>query len=229
MDFYSTILDSSINTLVDSFIKLRQNKKQEELQTDDWKELEKAYYKHLQWRFSYPKKVFGQQKLISAAIGILVIVLVSSGIVFSFWQLHYALSMGDLDNLASDISIETAGKVTISSSILGSLVLVISLAFFSLYLKNVFRIEYPKPPHVGFEETDLKEFIKNKLIPDRKKKPAGTENNDFYKLMLQHYITNELNNKDKSLNDYIIKQWIYNKESNKKDKGDDDESGSEQK
>ena len=47
-----------------------------------------------------------------------------------------------------------------SSSVLGALVLVISLVFFYLYLNNVFRIQYPTPPHVGFSETDITELLK---------------------------------------------------------------------
>lgn len=194
--------------LLKEFIKLRQSKKQEELETEDWKTLEKAYYLHLKWRFSYPKKVFNQQMYTGIAISIIVFVLIISGLVFAFWQLDTAITTGNLSNLKTDLSIETAGKISINSSIIGALVLIISLAFFYLYLKNVFKIQYPTPPHVGFEGTDISEKIKSKLFVDKKKDSLEINN----QLLLSYLLNND------SLNGHCNKYW--SKKSNNMDKRD---------
>ncbi len=103
--------------------------------------------------------------------------LILSGIVFSFWQLKYALEVGSLDKLSSQVTVETAGKITINSSILGAIVLVISLAFFYLYLTNVFRIEYPTPPNVGLEDKETREMLLSKLNSKGQPKTDVAANN----------------------------------------------------
>ncbi len=140
MSIYSELfpMGSTID-LLSEFIKLRQSQKKEELESTDWKTLENAYYQHLKWRFNYPKRVFNQQIITGLAISIVVLILIISGLVFSFWQLKYALDIGDFTSLTTEASIETAGKVSINSSIIGAVVLVISLAFFYLYLKMCFK------------------------------------------------------------------------------------------
>ena len=145
---------AAIADLLKEWASLRQTKKEEELRAPEWQALEKAYIDHLLWRFNYPKKIFGQQILANWIITFVVLALVVSGLAFSFLQLHYALSLGDLSSLKTSIEVETAGKVSISSSIVGAVTLVISLAFFALYLKYVFQIKHPMPPHVSLSETD---------------------------------------------------------------------------
>jgi ABC-type multidrug transport system fused ATPase/permease subunit len=144
----------AVSELLKEWVTLRQTKKEEELKTPEWKALEQAYIDHLLWRFSYPRKIFGQQTLANWIITFVVLALVVSGLVFSFLQLRYAITLGDLSSLRSSVEIETAGKVSISSSVVGAITLVISLAFFALYLKYVFQIKHPVPPHVSFTETD---------------------------------------------------------------------------
>lgn len=158
----ANVTTASVAKLIQEWAKLREAKKEEELKTPEWQQLEKSYIDHLKWRFEYPKKVFGQQILANWIITFVVLALVVSGLVFSFLQLQYAITLGDMSALNSSIQIETAGKVSISSSIVGAITLVISLAFFALYLKYVFQIKHTHPPHVSLSETDA-ESILNKV------------------------------------------------------------------
>lgn len=197
MSIQIDLLSSPITDLVSEFIKLRKSQKKEELESTDWKTLEKAYYNHLKWRFEYPKRVFNQQITTGIIISLVVLVLIISGLAFSFWQLEYALSVGDFSSLSTEASIETAGKVSINSSIIGAVVLVISLAFFYLYLKNVFQIQYPTPPHVGFGETDLKEEIKSRLLGKKDKSLPEMKRDKIYEKLLLEYYLKDLSNKGK--------------------------------
>lgn len=191
MSIQIDLLTTPITELLSEFIKLRQSQKKEALESTDWKTLEKAYYNHLKWRFEYPKRVFNQQITTGIVISLVVLVLIISGLAFSFWQLDYAITVGDFSSLSTDASIETVGKVSINSSIVGAIVLVISLAFFYLYLKNVFQIQYPTPPHVGFGETDLKEEIKSKLFGKKEKPESDLNKVKIYeKLLLEYYLKN---------------------------------------
>jgi hypothetical protein len=153
---------TAITELIKEWSTLRETKQKEELETPEWQKLENAYLKHLMWRFDYPQKVFGQQILANWIITIVVLGLVISGLVFSFLQLKYAIALGDMSTLNSTIQIETAGKISISSSIVGAITLVISLVFFALYLKYVFQIKHTHPPHVSLQETDAEMIINRK-------------------------------------------------------------------
>ena len=116
---------------------------------------------HLKWRFRYPKKILGQQFVYSWLLTLLVIALVICGLVFSFVQLQAALKLGDVSSLNSTIAIETAGKLSMNSSIIGAVVLVISLVFFNLYLKHVFQIKHLTPPHISLSDTDASSIWEN--------------------------------------------------------------------
>ncbi|NIU00284.1 MAG: hypothetical protein GWN01_04915 [Nitrosopumilaceae archaeon] len=156
---------------IDPFLRLRATREKDELESDAWKSLEKVYFEHLKWRFEYPKKVFGQQRFSGWLITCLVVLLIIAGLTFSFLQLQSAIKLGDFSNLNSDVTIETAGKVSINSSIVGAVVLVISLAFFYLYLRYVFKIQYPTPPHISFTETDIMSLLKDSDIEKTDEKP----------------------------------------------------------
>lgn len=149
----------AIGDLLKEWDIFRQSKNDGDLKTPEWQALEKAYIDHLLWRFNYPRKVFGQQILANWIITFVVLALVVSGLVFSFLQLRYAIALGDLSSLKSSVEIETAGKISIGSSVVGAITLVISLAFFALYLKYVFQIRHPLPPHVSLSETDASAII----------------------------------------------------------------------
>lgn len=164
----------AISELIKEWSALRDAKKEDELNTPEWQKLEKAYFNHLMWRFDYPRKVFGQQILANWIITFVVLALVVSGLAFSFLQLQYAITLGDMTSLSTNIQIETAGKVSISSSIVGAITLVISLAFFALYLKYVFQIKHTHPPHVSFAETDAVSIL-NGAKSKAKTKNSGSE------------------------------------------------------
>lgn len=145
--------------LLKEWAELRQTKKVEELNTPEWKKLESAYVQHLLWRFQYPKRVFGQQILANWIITFVVLALVVCGIIFSFIQLNYALTMGDFSSLTTEVEVNAAGRVAISSSVIGAVMLVVSLAFFALYLKYVFQIKHTHPPHISLSDTDAKAIM----------------------------------------------------------------------
>jgi hypothetical protein len=153
---------SALTELIRSFVELRKKKEEaKEIDTPQWKALEQAYNDHLIWRFRYPARIFGQQQVATWLITVLVVALVICGIAFSFAQLYTAIKLKDFSSMQTELAIQTAGKVSISSSIIGAIVLVISLAFFYLYLKHVFQIQHPTPPHVGFEGTDAEKIHKH--------------------------------------------------------------------
>lgn len=160
--YFSNIITSSTADVMDSWIKLRNVKKEEELKEQDWKELEKAYMDHLQWRFKYQAKIFRQQIISTWMITIMVMGLVIAGLTFSLIQLYSAIKLGNLSNLTTELSIETAGKLSFQSSIVGASVLIISLLFFYLYLKHVFDIKHPIPPHISIRETDAQQVFSSK-------------------------------------------------------------------
>jgi hypothetical protein len=90
-----------------------------------------------------------------------------------------AINLGDLSSLSTEIEVQTAGKLSMNSSIIGAVVLVISLLFFNLYLKHVFQIKHINPPHVGLSDTDasnLWEKVKEKVTGDNR---SGMSDKEF--------------------------------------------------
>lgn len=67
--------------------------------------------------------------------------------------MYFAFKYGN-GSLKTDVVIETAGQLSFKSSLVGATVLIVSLAFFYLYLKHVFQIQHPVPPHISLVETD---------------------------------------------------------------------------
>ncbi|MCF8066800.1 MAG: hypothetical protein K9K65_07995 [Desulfarculaceae bacterium] len=178
------LLAESVVSLIKNWVQLRKTATEAEQKTQEWRTLEQAYMEHLKWRFEYPKKVFGQQIITGWLLTGLVIGLVICGVIFSYFQLSEAIRLGDITGLKTDITVQTAGKLSMSSSIVGAVVLVISLVFFYLYLKHVFEIRHLIPPHIGLSDTDASElwqelkvkFDKNKESSDGAKDgKQGTE------------------------------------------------------
>lgn len=165
--------------LIDQFLEYARNKKAEDLEGPDWKSLEKAYILHLKWRFDYPRRLFGQKMLYSWIITFIVLLLVISGLIFSLVQLYWAVSVGDISSLETDVEIETAGRLSMRSSLVGGTVLIISLAFFYLYLKHVFAIRYPVPPHVKLADSDLmkmQEYMEESSVGKKDARIKGKRN-----------------------------------------------------
>lgn len=160
-----SIITNLVSDSIESWIKLKNTKKQEELNTPEWQQLEKAYMNHLTWRFQYQTKIFRQQIISSWIITVIVLLLVLGGLVFSGIQLYAAVELRDFSSMQTDIVVETAGKLSFQSSLVGAIVLIISLLFFSLYLKHVFQIQYPIPPHISISETDASSLFNKKNDP----------------------------------------------------------------
>jgi hypothetical protein len=144
----------SIPTLIDQWKKLSEVSKVEP-QLPEWQEVKKAYSKHLQWRYSYPQQVYNLQLISQRVILILLFFLVVGGLGFSIFQLFKATQFGDISGLETDVAIEAAGRLSISTSVVGAVVLVLSLVFFYLYLRYVYKIQAPIPPHVSLKDTDI--------------------------------------------------------------------------
>jgi len=78
------------------------------------------------------QKCYGKMTFITATTLVIV------GIVFSLLQLINALRIGNYDQLNSVVEIEQAGKIVMSTSLVGGFVLVVSLLFYVLFLKYVY-------------------------------------------------------------------------------------------
>jgi hypothetical protein len=140
--------------LIEEFVKYRQTKQEHELASAEWQNLEKEYIVYLAWRFRHQRMVFTSQLVATVLLTVLVVGLVVSGLVFAFVQLQVAIQRGDISSLQTEMAVETAGRLSVGSSVVGAVVLVISLLFFHLYLKHVFRIAVPTVPHIPLSDTD---------------------------------------------------------------------------
>jgi len=128
-------------------------------QQDQWDKVKDAYFRHLRWRFAYPERIYNQQIKSSNVSIILLVLLIISGLAFAGFQLVKAVQYGELTSLDSDITVEAAGRLSIGSSVVGAIVLIVSLVFFYLYLKYVHEIQTPIPPHVSLADTDFNLLI----------------------------------------------------------------------
>jgi uncharacterized membrane protein len=175
LDPISVLSSDLVSELIKGWASLLKSRRDHERETEDWKLLEKEYNEHLRWRFTYTRRVFTQQLFYSWLLTFLVIGLVVSGLVFSFLQLSAAIRLGNLTGLTSEVAVSTAGKLSMSSSIVGALVLVISLVFFNLYLKHVYEIKYTTPPHVSLAETDFRKKIEPQPDPSPQKRALSAQ------------------------------------------------------
>ena len=82
------------------------------------------------WMYKYPRKSFCHQLFSAWALTLLVIVIISMGLFFSIRQLNYALKVGDISSLETELAIEKAGRISIRSSVIGGTVLIASIVFF---------------------------------------------------------------------------------------------------
>jgi len=96
------------------------------------------YYEYLFSGFEHRQRVFEWQLLSSKIIFAVVLVLVFAGIYFAAVQFHVAQrekAKGEPTQLEASLS-----GIKVSSSVLGVIILVISLLFFYLYLVHVYPI-----------------------------------------------------------------------------------------
>ena len=101
-------------------------------------ELEKIKYE--KERLFEIGKIYQNQRYSSLFILTIVICIVLSGLYLSFYQLKQSYSKEKIEEKNTDLLI-TKEKVKISSSIVGVFILLISIGFFYLYLKEVYTIK----------------------------------------------------------------------------------------
>jgi hypothetical protein len=96
-----------------------------------------------QWALSNRKEVLIRQQSTGRIIFVLVVILVLSGLLFSGIQFYIAAnsSRNKESHQESTTTLKASlSGIEVSSSIIGLLILVISIAFFYLYLTNVFTL-----------------------------------------------------------------------------------------
>ena len=103
-----------------------------------------AHYNYKTESIAHRKSVFEWQLLSSKIIFTIVILLVCIGVYFSWLQFRMDIKKGNTES--SDTSSVTTLEASstglkVSSPVLGVIILVLSLAFFYLYLVYVFPIE----------------------------------------------------------------------------------------
>lgn len=116
------------------------------------------YVEYYNWSLDFKEKTFRFQYRTGIAIFIIVSLVVFAGLCFSAWQFY--LSMQQLkmqhaiaranpggpaapadESMKSNLEISATG-VKVNSSVLGVIILVISIAFFYLYLVHVYPISF---------------------------------------------------------------------------------------
>jgi len=101
------------------------------------------YYEYRIHGFDHRQKIFEWQYLSSRIIFVIVILLVLAGIYFAAVQFHRGLRIKDpksMPDKATEIVLSYK-SVSVKSPVLGVIILVLSLAFFYLYLVYVYPIE----------------------------------------------------------------------------------------
>jgi hypothetical protein len=108
--------------ILDSYIKLKQR--------------EYDYYAHL---MDVNIEIFQVQRIASYVVLFLVFIVVTSGVLFSGFQLWKSVSVAGVQ-ASNDLEI-SAAKVRVTSSVVGIVVLAISLAFLFIYTREVYTIK----------------------------------------------------------------------------------------
>jgi len=97
------------------------------------------YYRYRRDGYIHRERVFQWQLTSTFAIFLVVLALVAVGIYFAWIQFKSSMASGESPGI-SEMSFSKEG-IKVSSSVLGVIILVISLAFFYLYLRYVYPIE----------------------------------------------------------------------------------------
>jgi hypothetical protein len=98
-----------------------------------------ARYAHQIYLMKHTERALAWQHRASTAILWMVGFVVAAGLLFSGAQLFKALSAGTVHE-TTEMTVE-AGRVQVRSSVIGIVVLVLSLGFLYLFLNEVYRIE----------------------------------------------------------------------------------------
>ena len=100
----------------------------------------KDYFAYFSQGYQHRQKVFRWQLLSSRIIFLVVVVLVFSGILFAAIQFYAGLKSNNQRGEVTTLEAGSSG-LKVSSPVLGIIILVISLAFFYLYLIHIYPIE----------------------------------------------------------------------------------------
>lgn len=101
----------------------------------------REYYNYQQKGLQHRQRVFLWQHYSSITIFVVVILLVAAGIYFAAAQFHHGLRSGAAGPPEVTQLEAGTGGLKVSSPVLGVIILVISLAFFYLYLAFVYPIQ----------------------------------------------------------------------------------------
>lgn len=104
-----------------------------------------AIYDNYLWGLKHDKSVYEWQRFSTIIIFYIVILLVFSGMAFSgiqFFKSYKTIGTNTEPDTPSELEISLKG-IKVTSSVLGVIILVISLAFFYLYLVHVYPINLP--------------------------------------------------------------------------------------
>ncbi|MCU0430004.1 MAG: hypothetical protein MUF42_08525 [Cytophagaceae bacterium] len=127
-------------------------------------EFEAARYQYYKDSLQSTRKVFDWQYISSIILFFTVIVIVFTGILFAAIQFRKSMkSSTEAAKESNEVELSLKG-VKVNSSVLGVVILVISLAFFYLYLIYVYPISEVKPTTV--KEESSKEAV---AVPEEKK------------------------------------------------------------
>jgi len=108
------------------------------------KQYDKASNDYYVWNCAYKRNIFKFQYISGIIIFIVVLIVVFTGLVFSAWQFYITMSQLPKKNTgkqeaATNIELSASG-LKVTSSVLGVIIIALSLAFFYLYLAYVYPI-----------------------------------------------------------------------------------------
>jgi hypothetical protein len=119
--------------------------------------LEGLVVDYFEWQIRETKNIFNRQKVYGKIIFWTVISLVATGIVFSVIQFLNAFQLGKLEQLHTELAIQS-GNLALSTSLVGGFVLIVSLAFFYLFLRFVYKGDFPPSDvYTAFNSLNSKE------------------------------------------------------------------------
>jgi len=110
---------------------------------DAYLDLKKSEFKYYASLMEINLDLFQAQRIASYVVLLLVVIVVSSGVAFSGFQLWKSVSVAGVQ-ASNDLEI-SAAKVRVTSSVVGIVVLAISLAFLFIYTHEVYTIKSLHP------------------------------------------------------------------------------------
>src|SRR5207302_11050034 len=116
--------------------------------------VQKKRYEYLTAAFEVSIDAYRAQQTASAVILLLVVLVVVAGLTFAGFQLWKSVSVAGVQ-ASSDLEV-SASKVRITSSVVGVVVLTISLVFLYIYTTQIYTISYLTPPGRSASTTSTK-------------------------------------------------------------------------